>query len=72
MVKISLDLEDGPKDDPDFYLVTHVDNDDRYSEPYIACIRICPMWSQLNNAPEGKKEVSKDNGFLCKKNMNAE
>jgi len=28
MLKIYLDLVDGPKDDPDFYLVTHVDKDD--------------------------------------------
>jgi len=68
MAKIYLDLEDGPKDDPDFYLVAHVDKDDRMRNAYIACIRICPMWSQLYNAPEGKKGVSKDNGFLYKKN----
>jgi len=29
MAKIYLDLDDGPKDDRDFYLVTHVDKDDR-------------------------------------------
>jgi len=30
------------------------------------------MWSQLYNAPEGKQEVSKNNGFLYKKNEKAE
>jgi len=30
------------------------------------------MWSQLYNAPEGKKGVSKDNGFLYKKNEKGE
>jgi len=39
---------------------------------YIACIRIWPRWSQLYNAPEGKKGVSKDNRFLCKKNEKGE
>jgi len=68
MAKIYIDLDDGPKDDPDFYLVAHVDKDDRMRDAYIACIRICPMWSQLYNAPEGKKGVSKENGFLYKKN----
>jgi len=53
-----------PKDDPDLYLVAHVDKDDRMRNAYIACIRICPMWSQIYNAPEGKKGVSKYNGFL--------
>jgi len=43
MAKIYLDLYDGPKDDPDFYLVAHVDKDDRMRDAYIACIRICPM-----------------------------
>jgi len=37
-------------------------------DTYIACTRICTMWSQLYNAPERKKGVSKDNGFLCRKN----
>jgi len=72
IAKIFLDLDDGPKDDPDFYLVAHVDKDDRMRDAYIACIRICPMWSQLYNAPEGKKGVSKDNGFLHKKNEKGE
>jgi len=63
MAKIYLDLEDGPKDHLDFYLAAHVDKDDRMRDAYIVCIRICPMWSQLYNAPEGKKEVSKDNGL---------
>jgi len=72
MAKIYLDLNDCPKDDPDFYLVAHVDKDDRMRDPYIACIRICPMWSQLYNAPEGKKGVSKDNGFLYKTNEKVE
>jgi len=30
------------------------------------------MWSQPYNAPEGKKGVSKDNGFLYKKNEKGE
>jgi len=72
MAKICLDLDDGPKDDPNFYLVAHVDKDDRMRDAYIACIRICTMWSQLYNAPEGKKGVSKDNGFLYKKNEKRE
>ena len=46
--------------------------DDRIRDAYIACIRICPRWSQLYNAPEGKKGVSKDNGFLYKKNEKGE
>ena len=72
MAKIDLDLEVGPKYDPDFYLGTHVHNDDRMVAAYIACIRICPKWSQLYNALEGKKGVSKDNGFLCKRNNKGE
>jgi len=59
MAKIYLDLDKGPKDD-------------RMRDAYIECIRICPMWSQLYNAPEGKKGVSKDNGFLYKKNEKGE
>jgi len=72
MAKIYLDLDDGPKDDPDFYLVAHIDKDDRMRDAYITYIRICPMCSQLYNAPEGKKGVSKDNGFLYKKNEKGE
>jgi len=72
MAKIYLDLDDGPKDDPNLYLVAHVVKDDRMRDGYIACIRICPMWSQIYNAPEGKKGVSKDNGFLYKKNETGE
>jgi len=72
IAKIYLDLEDGPKDDPDCYLVVKVDQGDRMRDAYIACIRICPMWSQLNNASEGKKGVSKDNGFLNNKNEKGE
>jgi len=72
MAKIYLDLEDGPKDDPNFNLVAHVDKDDRMRDAYIACIRICPMWSQLYNAPERKEGVSKDSGFLYKKNEKGE
>jgi len=64
MAKIYLNLNDGPKDDPDLHLVAHVDKDDRMRDAYIACIRICPMWSQLYDAPEGKNRVRKDNGFL--------
>jgi len=30
------------------------------------------MWSQLYNAPKGMKVVSKDNGFLYKKNEKGE
>jgi len=72
IAKIYLDREDSPKDDPDFYLVAHVDKDDRMRDAYIVCIRIWPLWSQLYNAPEGKKGVSKDNGFLYKKNVKGE
>jgi len=72
MAKIYLDLEDGPKDNPDFYLVAHANTDDRIRDAYIAWIRICPMWSQLYNILEGKKGVSKDNGFLYKKNGKGE
>jgi len=67
MAKIYLDLDDGPKDYPDFYLAAHVDKHDRMRDAYIAYIRICPMWSQLYHAPEGKKGVRKENGFLHKK-----
>jgi len=72
IAKIYLHLEDDPKDDPDFHLVAHVDKDDRMRDAYIACIRICPMWNQFYNAPQGKKGVSKDNGFLYKKNEKGE
>jgi len=72
MTKIYLDLDKGPKDEPDFYLVAQVDKDDRMRDDYIACIRICPMWSQPYNTAEGKKGVSKDNGFLNKKNEKGE
>ena len=54
MANIYLDLNDGPKDDPDFYLVAHVDKDDRMRDAFITCIRICLMWRELYNAPEGK------------------
>jgi len=53
VAKIYLHLEDGPKADPDFHLVAHVDNDDRMREVYIACLRIYPMWRQLYNDPQG-------------------
>jgi len=43
MAKIYIDLEDGPKDGPDFYLVSHVDKDDRMRDAYIACISIYTM-----------------------------
>jgi len=72
MAKIYIDLKDGPKDDPDFYLVAHVDKHDRMRDAYIACIRICHMRSQLYNAPDVKKGVSKNNGFLYKKNEKGE
>jgi len=72
MAKIYLDLEAGPKDDTDFYLVAHVDKDDRMRNTYITCIKTCPMWIQLSNTLEGKKEVSKDNRFWYKKNENGE
>jgi len=72
MGKIYLDLADCPKDDPNFYLVTPVHKDDRMRDAYIACIRICPIGSQLYNASEGKKGVSKGNGFLYKKNEEGE
>jgi len=64
MAKMYLDLDDSPKDDHDFYLVAQVDKDDRMRDAYNACIRIYPMWSQVYYALEGKKGVSKDNGFL--------
>jgi len=72
MAKIYLGLEDCPKDEPNFYLIAHVDKDDRMRDAYIACIRICPMWSQQYNALQGKKGVSKENGFLYKKNEKGE
>jgi len=72
IAKIYLDLEDGGKEDPDFYLAAHVNKDYRMRDAYIAIFRICPMWSQLYNASEGKKGVSKDNGFLYKKNEKGE
>jgi len=72
MAKIYLNLEHGPKDDPDFYLVVQVDKDDRMRNAYIACISIYPMWSQLYNTPQGKKGVSKDKGFLYKENEKRE
>ena len=72
MAKIYLDLENGHKNDPDFFLVAHVDKDDRMRDAYMACIWICPRWSQLYNTPEGKKGVTKDNGFLYKKNEKGE
>ena len=43
MAKIYLDLDNGSKDDPDFYLVAHIDKDDRMRDAYHACIRICTM-----------------------------
>jgi len=72
MAKIYLHLDDGLKDDPDFYHVAYVDKDDRMRDAYVTRIRICPMLSQLYNAPEGMKGVSKDNGFLYKKNEKGE
>jgi len=68
MAKIYLDLKDSLKDDPELHLVANGDKDDRMRDVYIVCIRICLMWSQLYNVPQGKKGVSKDNGFLYKKN----
>jgi len=72
IAKIYLDLDDGPKDDPDFYLVAHVDNDNRMRDPYIACITICHMWSQIFYTPEGKKGVSSGDGFWYMKNEKGE
>jgi len=72
MAKIDLEHQDRPKDDPDFYHIAHVDKDDRMKDSYITCIMICHMWSQLYNAPEGKKVVGKDNGILFKKNNKGE
>ena len=72
MAKIYLDLKDGPKDDPDFYLTAHINKHDRMKHAYITCIRICPMWSQLYNTLQGKKGVSKDNGYLYKMNEKVE
>ena len=68
MAKIYLNLQDGPKDDPDFDLVAHDDKDDRMRDAYITCIRIYPMCSQLYNSRQGKEGVSKENGFLYKNN----
>jgi len=48
MTKMYLDLKDGHKDNPDFYLVAHVDKDDRMRDAYIACIRIWFMWSHVS------------------------
>jgi len=55
IAKIYLDRDDSPKDDPDFYLVAHIDKDERMTDAYIVCIRIRPMWSQIYNAPERMK-----------------
>jgi len=54
MVKIYLDLDEDPKDDPDFYLLANINKDDRMRDAYIAFISICPMWSQLYNTPRRK------------------
>jgi len=43
MAKIYLDLEDGLKDDPNFYFAAHIDKDDRFRDAYVACIRLYPM-----------------------------
>jgi len=72
MRKIYLDLKKGTKEDPDFYLTTYVKNDAKLRDAYVISIRICPIWSQLYNAPQGKKGISKDNRFLYKKNKNGE
>jgi len=50
MVKIYLDLEDCLKEDPDFYLAAHVNNNDGMKDIYITCIIICLMWTQLYNS----------------------
>jgi len=42
MAKINLDLDHSPRDDPDFYLVAHLEKDDIMSDAYIVCIKICP------------------------------
>jgi len=36
MAKIYLNIEDGPKDDPDYNLIAHVDKDNRMRDTYIA------------------------------------
>ena len=51
MAKIYINLEDGPKEDLDFYLASHVDNYDTLRDAYITYIRICPIWHQLYYAP---------------------
>jgi len=43
MAKIYLDPEHGHKDDHHFHPVNHIDKDDRMRDPYITCIRICPI-----------------------------
>jgi len=63
-----INLEDGLKEDLDFYLTADADNNDRMRSAYIACIRLCPMWGRLYHPPQGKKRVSNDNGFLYRKN----
>jgi len=72
MPKRYLDLEDGPKDDPNFYLVANDDKDNTMRDAYIASIRICHMGSQLYNASEGTNGASRDNGLLYKKNEKEE
>jgi len=72
MAKIYLDFEDSLKDDADFYLIANIDKDDRMRDAYITCIRISLMWSQLYNPAKGNKGVSKDDGFLYKKNEKGE
>jgi len=63
MQRLNLNLEDSLKEEPDFYLFAHFDNDYRKRDVYIACIRICPIWSQLYNTPHGKNGVTKDDRF---------
>jgi len=72
MANIYLNIKDDPKEDCDFHLVGHIDNDDRIRDADIVGIRICPMWSQLHSAQQRKKEVNKENRFLYKKNKKVE
>jgi len=72
MTKICLDLRESSKEDPNFHLAAHVNNNDRIRVTHIAWIRICPIWSQLYNAPQETKGVSKDNRFLYERNESGE
>jgi len=44
MVKIYLDLDDGSREDPYFYLAPHVDKDDRMRDTYISHVSGYASW----------------------------